>query len=201
MASPTWARNLARQFLQDSLPRRWAHTQGVAAAAAGLSSILGADAGLIEAAAWLHDVGYSPALAATGFHPLDGARYLRDVHRADGLLCRLVAHHSGALGEAVERGLAEELAGEFPFPPGDLYDALSYSDFTTSPDGERVTVEQRIAEIIARYGPDDLVTRIVTRAAPKMKATVGRVAARLAEGSSLSIPFLSLSGIRKLRAA
>jgi integrase len=26
----------------------------------------------------LHDIGYSPELADTGFHPLDGARYLRD---------------------------------------------------------------------------------------------------------------------------
>jgi hypothetical protein len=29
-------------------------------------------------------------LAVTGFHPLDGARYLRDVAKADALLCRLV---------------------------------------------------------------------------------------------------------------
>ncbi len=39
---------------------------------------LGADAGLLEAAAWLHDIGYLPELARTGLHGLDGARYLRD---------------------------------------------------------------------------------------------------------------------------
>ena len=55
-----------------------AHVQGVAARARGLAPVLGADADLLEAAAWLHDIGYAPGLAATGLHQLDGARYLRD---------------------------------------------------------------------------------------------------------------------------
>ena len=60
------------------MPRRWAHVQGVAARARGLAPVLGADADLLEAAAWLHDIGYAPDLAATGLHQLDGGRYLRD---------------------------------------------------------------------------------------------------------------------------
>ncbi|KWW98982.1 hypothetical protein LI90_612 [Carbonactinospora thermoautotrophica] len=38
-----------------------------------------------------NDIGYSPELVATGFHPLDGARYLRAAHVDEH---RLVAHHS-----------------------------------------------------------------------------------------------------------
>src|SRR5580704_11248806 len=76
--------------------RRWAHVQGVAARARRLASVLGAEAGLLEAAAWLHDIGYIPDLAVTGLHALDGARYLRDAHQADARLCGLVAHHSYA---------------------------------------------------------------------------------------------------------
>ena len=68
---------MARELLQKSLPRRWAHTRGVARTARELSPILGADADLVLAAAWLHDIGYAPAVAVTGFHPLDGARHLR----------------------------------------------------------------------------------------------------------------------------
>jgi len=56
--------------------------------------VLDADADLLEAAAWLHDIGYAPALAVPGLHALDGARYLRDAQHADAMLCRLVAHHS-----------------------------------------------------------------------------------------------------------
>ena len=60
--------------LKNPLPRRWAHTPGVAAQVRSLGPILGRDADLVEAAAWVHDIGYSPELIATGFHPLDGAR-------------------------------------------------------------------------------------------------------------------------------
>ena len=109
----TWEQQLAREFLREPLPRRSAHVQGVAARARSLAPVLGANADLLEAAAWLHDIGYTPGLAMTGFHPLDGARYLRDAQHADALLCRLVAHHSCAVIEAGERGLAEVLGREF----------------------------------------------------------------------------------------
>jgi HD superfamily phosphodiesterase len=101
-----WAEGLSRTLLAEALPRRWAHVQGVAARARTLKPSLGPDAGVLEAAAWLHDIGYLPELAETGQHGLDGARYLRDVQHAEPLLCRLVAHHSCAVIEAEERGLA-----------------------------------------------------------------------------------------------
>jgi putative nucleotidyltransferase with HDIG domain len=105
-----WAEQLARGLLQESLPRRWAHVQGVAARARSLAPILGADADLLEAAAWLHDIGYAPGHATTGLHQLDGARNLRDAHHADVMLCRLVAHHSRAIIEAAERDSPTSLA-------------------------------------------------------------------------------------------
>ena len=73
------------------------------ARARSLAPVLGADADLLEANAWLHDIGYAPGLAVTGLHALDGARYLRDAQHADAMLCRLVAHHSCAIIEAGER--------------------------------------------------------------------------------------------------
>ncbi len=79
----SWAEPLSQAFLQEPLPRRWAHVQGVAALARTLAPVLGADAELLEAAAWLHDIGYVPGLAATGLHALDDARYLRDARHAD----------------------------------------------------------------------------------------------------------------------
>ena len=113
----SWAEQLARALLQQPLPRRWAHVQGVAARARSLAPVLGADADLLEAAAWLHDIGYAPSLAATGLHALDGARYLRGAQHADTMLCRLVAHHSCAIIEAEERGLADIVSREFEPAP------------------------------------------------------------------------------------
>ena len=111
--------SLARALLQESLPRRWAHVQGVATKARSLAPVLGADADLLEAAASPHDIGNARGLADTGLHALDGARYLRDAQHTDATLCRLVAHHSYAIIEADERGLADVLGREFaPTPYG-----------------------------------------------------------------------------------
>jgi hypothetical protein len=171
----SWAEPLAQALLQEPLPRRWAHVQGVAAQARGLAPVLGSDSDLLEAAAWLHDIGYAPGLAATGFHPLDGARYLRDTQYADAMLCRLVAHHSCAIIEAGERGLADVLALEFEPAPDALSSVLTYCDMTTSPDGELVSADKRLAEIHHRYGPDHLVSRSIRRATPTILRAVEQV--------------------------
>ena len=179
MIDPGWAEEIARGLLERTLPRRWAHVQGVAATARSLSSVLGDDADLIVSAAWLHDVGYAPTVASTGLHALDGARYLRDQRNAGNLLCNLVAHHSGATFEAAERGLGQDLA-EFPMPTSDLLDALTYCDMTTGPDGKRISVHQRLTEIQARYRPDDPVSRALIKSAPQIRESVARVTRRAA---------------------
>jgi HD domain len=179
MSKTDWAAELARKLLEVPLSRRWAHVQGVGAQARSLAPILGDDADLLETAAWLHDIGYSPKLADTGFHPLDGARYLRDVEHIDATLCRLVANHSCAILEAEERGLAGALASEFPPPNPKLNDALAYCDMTTTPTGDLVGVHDRLSEIVDRYGPDDVVTRFIRRAEPALVSSVARTGQRL----------------------
>lgn len=180
-----WAENLSRELLSAPLPRRWAHTQGVASRARELGAILGDDADLLEGSAWLHDIGYAPSLVDTGLHPLDGARYLRDSVQGRQMLCRLVAHHSYALLEAEERGLAGELDAEFESPPSDLADALTWCDMTTGPDGELVSVEDRLSDILSRYDEHDVVSHFIKRAGPSMIEAVGRVDRRLAVDSQV----------------
>ena len=100
------------------------------------------------------------------------------------MLCRLVAHHSCAVNEAAERGLARDLTTEFRPARPDLAEALTYCDMTTSPDGQRLPVAQRLAEIRARYGPDHLVSRTIGRSEPQLTRAVARVTRRLAASSS-----------------
>src|SRR4051794_39931463 len=103
------------------LGRRWRHVEGVARRAGTLSSLASAEERpAVVTAAWLHDVGYAPAIVVTGLHPLDGARYLRSEGWPELVVC-LVAHHTGAEVEAEERGLSGELA-EFDRPPEPLLD-------------------------------------------------------------------------------
>ena len=78
---------------------------GVAGQAAAIREALGDRAHLVEAAAWLHDIGYAEPLVVTGFHSLDGARYLRDADFSDRTVWTLVAHHTCALVEAEEQGI------------------------------------------------------------------------------------------------
>jgi putative nucleotidyltransferase with HDIG domain len=180
-----WAEDLTRTLLQKPLPRRWAHVQGVAARARSLAPVLGDDADLLEAAAWLHDIGYAPDLAVTGLHALDGARYLRDAQHADAMLCRLVAHHSCAIIEAGERGLADVLSIEFEPAPHALSSVLTYCDMTTSPDGKLVLVDSRLAEIQQRYGQGHLVSRSIQRATPMILRAVQEVQDRAARSAQL----------------
>jgi hypothetical protein len=182
--SPAWAEELARTLLEGPLPRRWAHVQGVAARARSIAPTLGSDAALLEAAAWLHDIGYLPELAGTGLHQLDGARYLRDVQHAEPMLCRLVAHHSFAVIEAEERGLAEILCREFEPASQVLANALTFCDMTTSPDGEPVHVDRRLAEIHSRYGSEHLVSRSIHRATPMILDAVDQLHAKTAPTAS-----------------
>jgi hypothetical protein len=142
-----------------------------------IAGVFGADGAELVAAAWLHDVGYAPELVVTGLHALDGAWFLR----AAGWPRRvyeLVAHHSCAMLEAELRGLARELA-EFTNEATPVRDALWYCDMTTGPTGERVTVEQRLAEIAERYGPGDVVTRFVEVARDELVGAVERTQSRL----------------------
>jgi hypothetical protein len=184
MTTPERAEMIARDLLAATLPRRWAHTASVAATARTIAWAFGPAGDLLVAAAWLHDIGYASMLAdpGTGFHPLDGARHLRETKRASSLICCLVAHHSCALAGAADVGLADSLISEFPVPPAPLADALTYCDMTTGPDGQAMTVTDRLAEIRARYGPGHPVTRAITRSAPDITAAAERTAARLAAG-------------------
>ena len=170
-----WAQNLAEQLLAEPLPRRWAHSQGVGRRAESLADVLGDDAELLAAAAWLHDIGYAPSLVRTGMHSIDGARYLRDVEGADPRICSLVAHHSCACIEARHRGLEKVLADEFPPVGGLLTDALTYADMTTSPDGHEMEVDARLADILERYGAGSVVFNSVSESGPLLVGSVQRI--------------------------
>ncbi|MEW1550747.1 HD domain-containing protein [Streptomyces tsukubensis] len=176
------AHALAEWLLAGTVPRRWRHSLGVAACAKRLAPVVGEQAALLEAAAVLHDIGYAPSLVDTGFHPLDGARHLRDAYTVDQRVTRLVANHSFALLEAEERGLRSELADEFPLL-GDplLVDALVYCDMTTTPSGELTTPRARVDEILGRYGEDGIVGRFIRRAAPAIRDSVDRIEAAATE--------------------
>lgn len=169
------ARQIAADLLAEVLPRRWSHTMAVAAAAADLASVLAPQAAdEIVCAAWLHDIGYAPALIDTGFHPLDGASFLAGRTQIPGGVIALVAHHTGAAFEAHERGLQDTLAG-YPTPDTTKLAILSCADLCSGPDGAAVDPADRISEVLARYPTDHPVHRAIAKSAPLLVAQSRRV--------------------------
>lgn len=169
------ARELAHTLL-DGVGTRLAHSAAVAQRARELApAVPASDRELLVVTAWLHDVGYAPAARETGFHPLDGAVYLR----AQGWperLCALVAHHSGARFAAAELGLAKPLFS-FAYEESPLSDALTYADQTTGPSGETLSIAERMAEMLARHGESSVQARIHHLRAPFLVAVADRVEA------------------------
>ena len=159
---------------------RLAHSAAVAAQAELVADLLdGPWRDALVDAAWLHDIGYSPEVAASGFHPLDGARWLRS-HGWSTHTCRLVAGHSRAATEAALRGLHGQLVGEFPAAPVLPAAALSWADVTSLPDGTRCTLNVRLDDILARYTEDGAVRKATLANCAGLRADVAAVEQLLA---------------------
>jgi hypothetical protein len=171
-----WAAEQAALLLVP-LHDRWLHVQGVVEIARCVSEMFDEeDRSYLIAAAYMHDIGYAPSLNKTGFHPLDGAYFLRSLGY-ERLAC-LVAHHSEADFEAALRGLTHEL-DIFPRERSALADALTYCDISTGPCGEHMSFKKRARDITERYGEADLVTRAFRQATPYLSLAVARTKLRL----------------------
>ena len=173
------AAELAQRHLDmPALANRWRHVQAVAQRAGQLVAAVDlADRNLLVAAAWLHDIGYAPELTQTGMHAIDGAHHLL---RSDFplRLAALVAHHSGARFEAGERGLTHAL-DEFMLEDGPVPDALATADLTTGPQGQAMTFDARMTEILHRYPPHSPVHQAMLQARPTLAVQVRHTTDRL----------------------
>lgn len=182
-----WAENYASTLLADN-PRRLAHSRAVATTASQLAEALLDDPeerAVLVTAAWLHDIGYAPVLAKTGAHHLDGAIHLEEVgeHR---LAC-LVAHHGSGAAETVLRGFTDEIA-QFPREMSLPADILTCCDLSCGPDGTRLSLDERLGEIRARYGDDHVVVRGLKADDDVIRGAFQRVEFRLAEVERYGTP-------------
>lgn len=183
------ARRLAHDLLIGE-GTRLAHVRTAGRIASRLGLLLPeGDAELLIAAATLHDIGYSPRIAHTGFHPLDGGRFLV----AEGFpprLAGLVAHHSLAHLHA-DPDEAAALAAEFPREEGLISDALAYADMHSAPDGGLITAERRLADIATRHA-----SRRQAHRAAQLRISIARVGAALLDLGAQPAPAGSTPGGR-----
>jgi hypothetical protein len=175
-----WAEDEARPRLEP-LGARWRHAQAVGARAREVAVVCDPpDREVLVAAALLHERRVPPDRADTGFHPVDGARWLASKGHAR--LAALVAHHSRSSFEAQELGLQAAL-DEFSDESSVVTDTLTYCGLTTGPGGEGVTAVERIREIEQRYGAESVVVRAMQAASADLLAAVERTERRLERSS------------------
>jgi hypothetical protein len=180
-----WAERESRRLLEP-LGARWLHTLGVVQRAQEVGRTLAdGEADVLVAAAYLHDVGYAAELRETGFHPLDGARFVRRCGYER--LAGLVAFHSSAAAEAAERGLERELS-EFVNERSAVSRALSYCDLTTDSEGRPATPLERVRDVRERYAPDSPERRALERAMPGLLEDARIVESMLATTSMKLAP-------------
>ncbi len=148
--SRTEALDLSHRLLADQ-GTRYQHVRRASDVAQRDLAVLftAEDHRLLVAAAAVHDIGYAPEIAHTGFHPVDGGHYLLRQgysHR----LAALVAHHSHAdllAPDASTRLLLQPFEREASL----LADALAYADMHSDLSGEPILPERRISDIERRH--------------------------------------------------
>jgi hypothetical protein len=165
------SRRLAEEYV-SGMGRRWDHLSRVGRTAEELAERSQLVTETVVCAAWLHDVGYAPGIASSGFHPLDGATFLSKL-RAPNEIVDLVAFHTGALYEAEERGLGDRLAA-FAQPEAHDLDLLTMIDLGTAPDGSPTRDTDRITEILSRYEDGHPVNRAIRRSGSALLASSAR---------------------------
>jgi HD superfamily phosphodiesterase len=104
----------------------------------------------LELAALVHDVGRAIDPADSEPHAFAGARFLDSLGLHD--VASLVAHHSGAKLEALDRDMTD--LDVWPDVDRELLLLLNYADRTISSQGESVGLLQRRADIVQRRGAD-----------------------------------------------
>lgn len=123
---------------------------------------------LAYCAALVHDIGYLEDLRITGFHPWDGYHYLKN--RGFPELASLIVGHSCSPEEAQLLKLpaidpSSHLAAKL----------LTYWDMQVKQGGEVVSYDERLADIIARYGEKSIVGRANLLAEPRIRKIISEI--------------------------
>lgn len=154
-------------------PARLAHVLTVAkqvrATAQQLAGSTGEpDVDVAYRSALLHDIGYAEALHDTGFHPIDGARYLQRQGYAD--IADFIICHSNSPEQALLRGLPAISVSRHI-----IADLITYWDVQVTQGGKLVTYAERMQDIRNRHGEDSPVWKAHTQAEPRIQVIMEHV--------------------------
>lgn len=118
---------------------------------------------LLLEAGYLHDIGYSSKLNKENFHPYDGFIYLQEQNYSDAVNY-LVLHHTYSkllYNMSNKNTVLDIIYQKNPIQSNyeTLLSCLSLADMTSSPTGEKITLNERVEDIAFRYGNDSPITK------------------------------------------
>lgn len=131
------------------------------------------DQDLCEVAALAHDIGKTPTLNQSGFHPIDGATYA--AAQGEPRLAALIAHHSGARYEAELLGLTIPYTHEASM----VQRIITVVDGTTTPQGIVVTIRERQRDVIERHGATSVAAKAMEQFQSELEDAVRHIAPSL----------------------
>ena len=108
------------------------------------------DVNVAYCAALLHDIGYLDALTVSGFHPIDGANYLRECGYPD--LAEYILGHSNS----PEQATLLQIEGVV-MSPHIIAKLITYWDIRVRQGGALVSYAERLDDIKTRYGVESQV--------------------------------------------
>lgn len=137
-------------MLESNLKDRYRHTISVSLVMRKKALEIGLDPDIAQCIGLLHDIGYTDRIKSTGFHALDAYYYLLDI---DKITAERIALHTSTPEEAELRNIA------IPEITPDLYAILlSYADARVMGNGKVVSFDERLEDIINRYGDNHIVS-------------------------------------------
>jgi hypothetical protein len=134
---------------------------------------------LLLQTAFLHDIGYSDKLNQYDYHPLDGAFFVQQCGFPKPVIAA-VLFHSGAY-ESVKKTRPDLVSiyaynAQWLDETDQLFiDLITYCDLHTSPVGKKISVKERIDDIVTRYGAEHEVSRFMIGNLEGFKQTIERV--------------------------
>lgn len=164
------SRLIESRLAGDEFADRLVHSYGVAETMSDMAGEVFGPTGLtVEQQKWywclgaLHDIGY--AFPITGFHSLDGAQFVSQFPE----LRSFVPHifwHSTAEWEFEVAGA--KVMTNVVKPSVFDHALLWVADFTTGPQGQAMTIAERVAEIAERHSPQSRQFRSAVGAIPSL---------------------------------
>lgn len=173
-----WAEQVAESLIAERLPMRWKHDREVIKRAHEvLAAVDEDDYDVLLTVAALHDVGFAPEAGDSDFPPLAGARFLRALGTPL-RICRLVANSVSCRIEGELRGYVSDYE-EWPDEVTPVRDAFWYCCATSSADGRKIELQERLERWPTQYADEPVVAEFARLARRPLMEAVARTEARL----------------------